>query len=82
MFAFRYVRVRYDDLANPGTRTKVVDSLYEFMGVRFTEDVAERVNTFLRSESQDEINKYEYWTTYRNESFDPYHWKSDLKEEV
>jgi hypothetical protein len=76
------MRVRYDHLADPETRSKLIESLYEFMGVRYTEDVEKRVQNFLSGKARVEEDKNEYMSTNKNESFDPYHWKHDLKKKV
>ena len=87
----RYIRVRYNDLVSQdiNIRDKVTRSLFEFIDIPFTKDVAKNVEDFRRGwgvlENKTKEERKElggFYGVYRPGNYNPDHWENDMKRDV
>ena len=88
----RYMKVKYDDLVSKyiDVRGKVTQSLFEFVGIPFTSEVAKNVANFRLGyksiEDSTEKGKERlprgYFGVYRPDNYNPDHWRDQMEREV
>ena len=83
------MRVTYNDLVSQDVhvRDKVTRSLFEFIGIPFSKEVAKSVENFRRGygETTNKTRKEKndgFYGVYRPDNYDPDHWKYAIKREV
>ena len=88
---FRYMRVEYNDLVsqNDHVKDQVTRSLFEFIGIPYTKEVAENVDKFrqgwgeLKNKTEKEKDQQAgFFGVYRPDNYDPNHWKKNIKSKV
>ena len=85
------MKVKYEDLVSNDidVRDKVTRSLFKFIGVPFTSDVANNVANFRigyksiensTEEQKDQLGGY--FGVYRPDNYNPAHWRDKMKRKV
>ena len=85
------MKVKYDDLVSEDfdVRGKVTQSLFEFVGIPFTSEVAKNVANFrlgyksIENSTEKEKNRLGgYFGVYRPDNYKPDHWRDTMDREV
>ena len=79
--------MKYNDLVSRdiNVRGKVTKSLFEFMGVPFSNEVARNVEIFRRGRNSTEGGKQQsdgYFGVSRPNDYNPGHWEEEIDQQV
>ena len=85
------MKVKYEDLVSEDidVRDKVTRSLFEFIGIPFTSDIAKNVANFrlgyksIENGTEEEKEQLGgYFGVYRPDNYNPDHWRDKMKRKV
>ena len=84
---FRYTRVKYNDLVSQdiNIRGNVIKSLFDFIGIPYSNEVARNVDIFRLGRNSTEGKKQQsdgYFGVYRPNDYNPDHWEEEIDQQV